>query len=208
MLHDALPQTFTPEKLAVWFKENSIDQRKHTEEIELTPENKVELKEKITLSTSKIYELKDIAALFNQSLKKGTPFIADERKSEIHTIPPTKGLDALEENRRHADEILKKGFMEIETVIFGIPWKKKVIYFDVEGKEYFSEVMNPDQMSQFGNTLFEESSTKQIAKKFKESMHDLKKYGTVQITDSKGKVLFDNSEDDKPEEGSPASLFE
>ena len=38
MIHAYLPQTLTPENLAIYIKKNSIEQRSHIEEIDLTPE--------------------------------------------------------------------------------------------------------------------------------------------------------------------------
>lgn len=208
-LHLALPQTFTPEKLGSWFVDNCIDKRTHTEEIALDDKSKAELKEKIALTTRAIYELKDVEAAFKKSLKKGTPFNGEERVPEDFQIPPTKGLDALEENRKFADDTLKKGFLEKNTDIYGIPWHKKVVYFDIEGKLFYDEKMTDEQLASVGGLFDEEAPVTTAAKEFKKSMKKLANDSDVTITGSMdGEELFKIEPDTKEDIGtSPSELF-
>lgn len=138
-LHKALPQTKTPEQLGEWINENAIDRRTHTEETPLDDEAKASHREKIANSTAAIYDLKDLEKLFKDSLNNGTKYNGQTREPETFTIPPTKGLKDLEANRQFSDKILKQGFTSVDTPVFGIPYKKETLFFDVEGKLFFSE---------------------------------------------------------------------
>lgn len=196
--HKALPEKYTPEQLGVWLTENAVDKRTHTEEVPLTEESKAEFREKIALSTAAIYDLKDIEKAFKDSLNNGTNFDGNERKPDVFTIPPTKGLKELEANRQFADKVLKQGFTTVETEVFGIPYKKEIIFFDGGGEEYFKEPAPhlPDQ-------LFDEEATDH-AKEFRKSMKKVVGDSKLVIY-SEGQELFDSDKVD--EEGSVKDLF-
>lgn len=182
--HKALPEKMTVEQLAVWMTENTIDCRTHTEETPLTEESKLEFKDKIANSTRAIYDLKDIEKAFKDSLNNGTPFNGNGREPEGFTIPPTKGLKELEANRQFADKILKQGFTTVDTPVFGIPYKKELIFFNIQGKEYFKEPL-PD--AQEG--LFDQDEPSPEIKKAAKDFHDgLAKHG-MKVTSLDGKTM-------------------
>lgn len=198
--HPALPETYTPEKLGVWFTENAVDKRTHTEEQQLTEKDILEYKEKIANSTAAIYTLKDVEKAFKESLNKGTPFNGQEREPESFTIPPTKGLKDLEANREFFDKVLKQGFVAHDIELFGIPYKKKIVFFDVTGKEFFDENMTPEQLAGAGQ-LFSEATTTAI-NAFKTTVKRLQKDGSTVSMSINGEPLEElfpeNSEDPKP----------
>lgn len=149
MRHPALPEKMTTEQLGQWITENKIEQKIHVEETPLSDEKIHEYEKKISLVTAKLIELDALKKSFIKTLKKGTPFLKDEFQPADFQIPPTKGTEALEENRRSYSSILKQGFEEVATEIYGIPYgrKKTVVYFDSEGKEYsgHEEAMTKEQ---------------------------------------------------------------
>lgn len=154
--HPALPEKMTPEQLGVWFAENALEKRTHTEEIPLTEESRQEFRERIANSTATIYDLKDIEKAFKDSLNNGTPFNGNEREPIDYTIPPTKGLKELEANRQFANKILKQGFTTVETEVFGVPYKKDIVFFDAGGVEYFKEPLGDRALDPSATTpLFE-----------------------------------------------------
>lgn len=137
----------TPERLGVWIAENSHESRVHTEEVPLTEEQKIDFAQKITRSTAAIYELQDIKAEFENTLKSGTLFQDGNHTPMSYTIPPTKGLKALEANRQYYNRVLKQGFLENKTDLFGIAWVegKRVVFVDGAGKYYYDEAMKEDK---------------------------------------------------------------
>ena len=161
----------TPEQLGVWFTENALEKRMHTEEIPLTEETRLQFREKIANATAAIYDLKDIEKSFKDALNNGTTYNGQERLPQDFTIPPTKGLKELEANRQFADKILKQGFTTTETEVFGIPYKKDIVFFDAGGVEYFREPLGDRALDPAATTpLFDSeepsSEVKKIAKDF------------------------------------------
>lgn len=148
-LHQALPQKMTPEQLGVWISENAADRRTHIEKTPLTEDQKLDYKDKIALATAKIYELDELKKTFDSVIKKGTTYDINVQQHvpQDFQIPPTKGKDRLEENRRFYNDTLNDGFEKHETQLFGIPWieGKKLVFFDGAGKEYFDEPMSQQQ---------------------------------------------------------------
>lgn len=142
--HQCLPQKLTVEELAKWITENAHETRNHEEHLPLTEEQALEYKEKIALTTAKLYDLAELKKEFERVLKDGTPFEEDEYKPVDFTIPPTKGTKSLEENRKYADSVLKQGHETVITPIYGIAWieGKRSVFVDIEGKVYFDEPMS------------------------------------------------------------------
>jgi hypothetical protein len=155
-LHPALPQTYTPENLGVWIKENQIENKDHIKEFPLTDEERHEYEKKVATVTAKIYELQDLEKSFKLTIKSGTPYDKDGETHlpEDFQIPPTKGTKELENNRKFYTTILERGFTSEVIPVFGIPYpeKKVVVFFDAEGKEYeqYGYKMTPEQEVNFG----------------------------------------------------------
>lgn len=180
-LHPALPQSKTVEALAVWIKENSIEQRWHEEKIDYTPEEIQKFEHLSAKVSIELDELKAVHDTFKQWLKKGTVCIDKETQKfedQVVRIPGTKGTDALEANRDYASRQIKLGYKVEKTELFGIPYStdRKIIFFDIEGREWdqYSYKMNPHQVEQYGNPLFDEKrkSVAEIAKDFHEGLAD------------------------------------
>jgi hypothetical protein len=150
-LHEALPQSMTPENLGEWINSNSIDTNTHIEEIPYTEEEIKEFEHKSSLASRSIDEIEAVEKKVKEMVKEGI----DEPVNV--TIPPTKGTKILKENRLYADEQILKGFNEVSTPLFGIPYpeKEKVLWFDIEGNlfEQYTTDMTPDQLKAHG-TLF------------------------------------------------------
>jgi len=153
MIHSTLPQTYTPENLAVWIKQNALDTKAHTDEIDLTEDEIKELEHRSSAASRAIDKLKAQLKNIQEVFKKGI-----DQAYEV-TVFPTKGIDVLEANRKFADEQIEKGFREEITLLYAIPWpeKKKVAYVDIEGKawEQYERNMSPDEAIGF-NTMFSE----------------------------------------------------
>jgi len=151
--HKALPEKMTIEQLAQWITENKLQIKIHVEETPLSEEKIHEYEKKISLVTQKLIDLEILKKSFIKTLKKGTPFFKEDFVPADFQVPPTKGTDALEENRRSYSNILKQGFEEEATEIYGIPYgsKKTIVYFDSQGKEFPSheEPMTKEQEDLF-----------------------------------------------------------
>lgn len=177
-----LPATLTPENLAIWIKENAIEQRVHTEKIELTPQQIAELEHKSSLASRAIDKLESQLKTIQEIFKKGT-----QDPYEV-ILYPTKGIETLKANRKYADETIENKFVEENYTLYGIPYPetKMIIYVDIEGKEFeqYRANMNPDQLIAY-NTLFsaDEQEIGDIKKDFKKSMDKAKLKVTSQPSD-------------------------
>lgn len=164
-----LPTGYTPENLALWIKENAIEQRVHTEKIELTPQQIAELEHKSSLASRAIDRLEAQLKTIQEVFKKGT------QEPYEFTIYPTKGIETLKANRKYADETIENKFTEENYTLYGIPYPetKSIIFVDIEGKEFeqYRASMTPDQMIAY-NTLFsvEEQEVGDIKKDLKKSV--------------------------------------
>jgi hypothetical protein len=153
MIHAYLPQTLTPENLAIYIKKNSIEQRSHIEEIDLTPEEIAEFEHRSSAANRALDKLEAELKLIQEIFKKGTPEPQDIK------IYPTKGIEALKANRKFADDQIEKGFREEVTMLYAIPVpeKKRIVYVTIEGEEFeqYSTDMTKDQLIAY-TTLFSE----------------------------------------------------
>jgi len=153
-MHNALPQKMTPENLGAWIAENAIDKKDHVEKFDLTKDEIVELEHASSLASRAIDRLESIHESFKYDLKNG---VVDPA---TFTIPPTKGLKELMANREFADAQIEKGYKEIHTDIYGIPYPetRKIVYFDIEGNHFeeYDKKMTPEQLKNFGKPMLEE----------------------------------------------------
>lgn len=151
MLHDALPQTMTPENLAVWITENKIDQVTHVEETELSVSDISEYEHKSSMASRTMDDLKELKKKFTDMIKGGTEEPFD------FTIPPTKGLTALESQRAYADKCIKEGVTKEEKHLYAIPFPEtnQILFFDIEGREYDSHQrdMNEEEIEKYARPL-------------------------------------------------------
>jgi len=148
MLHPTLPQTMTPENLAVWIRQNSIEGKNHVVEIPYTQEELQEFEHKSSAASRAIDKLELQLKSIQFTFKNGTQEPQDIK------IYPTKGIDVLKENRKYADGQIDKGCREETTVLFGIPYpeKKQVIFVDIEGNEFKEYERNMTKDEAIGHT--------------------------------------------------------
>lgn len=151
MLHPILPSTFTKENLAAWLTENCVEKKIHVEEKDLTADDISEFEHKSSAASRAMDDLEDLKKQFNDTISKGTEDPVD------FTIPPTKGLKTLEANRKYADKCIKDGVSKQDVELYGVPWpeENKIIFFDIEGKEYegHERNMNPVEEEQFDQPI-------------------------------------------------------
>lgn len=165
-LHKALPQSYTPENLAIWIKENSIEPREHEEKIDYTEEEIQKFEHDSAKISIELAELDNVKKSFDTYLKKGT-FCSDPElgkyDDQIIRIPGTKGVDILKANRDYASEQIKLGYKIDKTTLYGIPYsaERRIIFFDIEGNEWdqYSYKMNPHQVDKYSNPLFDEKTS-------------------------------------------------
>jgi len=162
MIHSVLPQSYTPENLAVWIKQNSIEQKAHVEEIELTVEEIADLEHRSSAANRALDKLEVQMKAIQEVFKKGTPEPIDFK------IYPTKGIEVLKANRKFADDSIEKGVREETTMLYAIPFpeKKRIVYVTIEGEEFeqYSTDMSKEQLIAF-NTLFSDDEVVATASK-------------------------------------------
>ena len=163
MIHPSLPQTKTPEQLGEWIQENKINQIIHIEKTDLSEEEIQKIEHKVATVTKQLYDLDSLKKEFMETLNKGTDFdqTSETFLPQDFTIPPTKGIKKLEENRKYYSQILKDGFTTAEVQLFAIPNPEgeTIVYVNIEGEEneFYRENMTEEQKIQF-NSLFKEDS--------------------------------------------------
>jgi len=163
--HPALPQSMTIEQLAQWLTENAVEKNFDIKEIPLTEAEKIDHEHRIANATAAIYDLQALERAFKKRIKKGTNCHPGEKpgddvvyEPEAFTIPPTKGTDSLEENRKFSDAILKAGKTIVETQLYGIPYSdtQEIVFFDIEGNEFANKnrPMTAEQKKAYVTDLF------------------------------------------------------
>lgn len=201
MRHDSLPQTMTPENLADYIRTNKVDIVNHVEKILLTEEEIKQLAMDSSLASRQIDKLEEVKKYFDLNLKKGTPWnsaTSDHNPLSV-TIPPTKGIDKLKENRKFADDRIRDGYKEEVTPVYFLPWpeRERILAVDIEGNEWstYSRAMSLDEIKQHGKPVL-----KSIGQKFRD---DLAKSG-MRVEGVEGDTLVistghDKVDDDKEE---------
>ncbi len=163
MRHEICPSTMTIESLKDWIRTNKVDSTNHMEKIPLTTDEINELQRESSMASRASDKLKGTLKYFTELIKKGTPW---DSANEMHrpisvTIPPSKGLEKLEANRKFADLQLENGFREEVTPIFFIPWPEfeKMVAMDIEGNEWsaYSRDMTKDEVAQHGRPVLQAS---------------------------------------------------
>ena len=152
-MHLALPnKTMTKENLAQWITENTEEKKTHEEKVDYTAEEITAFEHQSSLASRAIDRLSDIVDRFNKAVKKGV------MEPVSFTVPETKGLEVLKENRAHADSEIEKGYRIIPTQLYGVPYAttSKVVFFDIEGNhwEQYDYKFNPFQEEKYGTPLF------------------------------------------------------
>jgi hypothetical protein len=154
MRHEICPSTMTVQNLADWIRSNKVEVLNHTEKVDLTPEEEIQLQKESSLASRAIDKLDETLQYVKELIKNGTPWnsaINDHSPISV-TIPPTKGTAILEKNRKHADNQLELGYKEEITALYLIPWPEfeKMVAMDIEGKEWtkYSRGMSPDEVQQ------------------------------------------------------------
>lgn len=159
MRHPTIPVTLTPEALGQWIMKTKIEMKTHVDKVPLEQAQIIDLEHKSSLASRAIdrleSQLKTIKAHFANGTVDPVPL----------TIYPTKGLKALEANRKFADDCIAKGYTEESTMLYGIPWPERdqIVYVDIEGEEFedYRQEMDIDQKSLYGGSLFKEEESLQ-----------------------------------------------
>ncbi len=166
----------TVENLAQWLTENAAEKIQHENKIELTPEYIQELEHKSSAASRSIDRLKNVEKEFKNYLKKGTPVNPNAEVGEGDepefmpidiTIPPTRGLDILNERRAWADKQIEDGFKIEITELYLIPYPEKSMMccLDIEAREWetYTREMTAVETEVYGN-LFKEGSEEKTPK--------------------------------------------
>lgn len=161
MRHELCPSTMTVQNLADWIRSNKADVFNHTEKVPLTEDEIAEYEKSSSLASRAIDRLKDTLKYITETMKNGTPFdtnVMDHRPVTV-TIPPTKGLKALEAGRKFADRQLENGYKDDITTLYLMPWPefRKMVAIDIEGNEWskYSRDMSEDEYRQHGRPVLE-----------------------------------------------------
>lgn len=159
--HLCLPQSKTPEQLALWIKENSKHDFSHEEKIPLTEEDIAELEHKSSAASRALDRLKAIEDDFKYHLTNGTPVIGGVSQPYEVTIVPTKGTKELKANREHADKILEQGYQVEVTQLYTIPYPEEstMVVVTIEGQEWpmYTKPMGKDQKAMYGELFYKDS---------------------------------------------------
>jgi hypothetical protein len=148
MAHSCCPQTKTPEALAKWIKENSIDTQTYEKKIELDEDTTHELEKASSLASRAIMRLDELKKEIMETLNDGTPMtvpadsLSDpERLPKDITIPPTKGFKELRKNLEFANKQLETGHKIENIEVFMIPWpeESEVVGVTIDGEEFFDD---------------------------------------------------------------------
>jgi hypothetical protein len=155
MSHLALPQkTMTKENLAKWLTENTEEKKLHEEKVDYTAQEIIAFEHQSSLASRAIDRLTEIAEKFKKAMNEGVMI------PETFTVPETKGLKILKENRAFADGEIEKGYRIIPTQLYGVPYAatSKVVFFDIEGNhfEQHDYKFNPFQEEKYGTPLFKD----------------------------------------------------
>lgn len=179
MLHVILPSTLTKENLASWLVDNNIEKKIHVESKELTTDDISEFEHKSSAASRAIDMLEELSKDIKETIKSGT----EDPKS--YTIPPTKGIKTLKENRKYADRCIKDGVSKQETELYGVVWPEegKIIFFDIEGNEYpdHQRNMDPEESEKFDAPILKEISEEGKKKKVKKPTADFMPDGELDL---------------------------
>lgn len=161
-MHPALPQTLTPENLAVWITENAIDSFTDKRPKPLTDEDVQEYEHKSSVASRELDKLKAIEDEFKGYIKDGSPTGDDGEPLPVTiTIPATIGRKTLTEQREQADKILLDGQIVETQQLYTIPWPegKKMVVFTIEGDEmeHLTKDMTQEQLEKHGNLFVQEA---------------------------------------------------
>lgn len=195
MRHELAPSTMTIESLADWIRSNKVDVFNHEEKIPLTEEEIAEFQKSSSLASRAIDRLKDTMKYIQETIKNGTPFDSntmDHRPVSV-TIPPTKGVKALEANRKFADHQLDNGYKEDITTLYLLPWPefRKMVALDITGEEWtkYSRDMSEDEYRQHGRPVLEATA----------EVKEVLEQNGLKITEAKGnKARIEKVKEDKP----------
>lgn len=171
--HLCLPQTKTPEQLALWIKENSKHDFSHEEKIPLTEEEIQAFEHKSSAASRALDRLKAVEDSFKYHITNGTPVIGGVAQPQEIVIPPTKGTKELKANREHADKILEQGYQVVTTALYTIPYPEEslMVVVTIEGQEWpmYTKPMGKDQKAMYGE-LFAEGGKRKKGLKLGDNM--------------------------------------
>lgn len=166
-IHPALPQTKTPEQLAIWIKENSKHDFNHDEKIILTADEVQELEHKSSAASRALDRLKKVEESFKYYMTNGTPVVGGTVEPVDITIPPTRGTKELKANREHADKILEQGYQVVTTPLYTIPYPEEstMVVVTIEGDEWpmYTKPMSKDQKAMYGELFADGGKRKKKA---------------------------------------------
>ncbi len=155
-MHPALPQTMTPENLATWITDNSVDSFTDKRPQQLSEFDIADYEHRSAEISIELDKLKEVKKEFDEYLKTGTPedSIGEHQPVNI-SIPATTGIKALTERREEIGKILIDGQIEESTQLYTIPYPegKKMVVVDIEGNEFehLTKDMSQEQLEKLGN---------------------------------------------------------
>ena len=154
----------TTENLAKWITQNQKQVICHVDKTPLTPEEVADYEHKSSMASRAIDRLEEVKADFMHYFKKGTlptPEGDGNFQPQTITIPPTKGVDALKKNREFADDILEKGYTEVTTDVYMIPYPEEemMVAVTILGHECtdYSRKMDENEKQLYGKLFIKEN---------------------------------------------------
>ncbi|MEC7753846.1 MAG: hypothetical protein VYB44_07435 [Bacteroidota bacterium] len=126
-----LPKTLTTEQLAVWITDNSKEEFDDVHRDYFTEEQIIDMKDDSFRLGRELIDLEELKKKVVDSLTKGNggEFTVD--------VPASAGITAIKKERKELDKKIAKGYLEIETRVYGIPSEDGYMhYFDIEGNEF------------------------------------------------------------------------
>jgi hypothetical protein len=158
----------TKEALAKWITDNQKDVIPYVHEEPLSDEKIREYEHKSAMASGAIDVLKELEKSIKEILKKGTDseIVDGELRylPQTITIPPTKGYDALEANRKFANDKLRDGVDKTEILYYLIPFPEdnSMVAVDIEGRENteFTRFMTDVEAQKYSLPIVQESKRK------------------------------------------------
>lgn len=159
MIHASLPQTMTPENLAVWIKDNAIDQVVHDKVTKLDQDEIHAYEHKVATVCQALDDLESLKKDIDKIFKDGTDYDPgkDVFLPKQVVIPATKGTKALEANRKYYTSILKDGCITEHITLYAIPFPEEetIVFVNSQGEENesYRQAMTEEQKKEY-NSLF------------------------------------------------------
>lgn len=132
MRHLSLPSHLSPAELAEYIRKSAVQVFKDTKKRFFTQEQVVDFEHESSGNGREMNRLATILKTVTDHINKGS-----EEPMTIE-LPITQGKKNLDTFRKQNDDLVEKGFEEIEFDVFGIPNQinETIEFFDAEGELY------------------------------------------------------------------------